>query len=832
MRKNYTEKYEKMSKTILLNRDWNLHFEGKSIPAVVPGDITLDLYNAGIIENPYYGMNHKKLHWIIGRDFEYRLCFDLPDEIMDSEEIVLEFDGIDTFADIYLNGKKIGSCEDMFLQYVFSVKNLVKKVRNELSVRMRSTTKIMDGIDDAGYFGVFNTKRLFIRKAQCHFGWDWAPDMPGYGIYKEVRIKGVYKNRLDTVHYRVYNDGNVMLFADLNYTIRPQMDFEGKLIKCSNEECREDILRYTLALEADKPLGESKRKTLESRIEGKKNFKNFCIDDPRLWYPAGEGAQPLYAYKVELIRDGKIIDERRGRLAFREIELLQKPVGENVTGYKFVINGQEVFIKGANWVPAECFVGAIDIKKYDDLIAKAAEANFNMLRVWGGGIYENDRFYDLCDEKGIMVWQDMMFACADIPEDNPEFISLVSREIEYQIKRLRVHPCIVYWCGGNEKTGSYGLQICRGDNFVDVILRGLVTCFDDTRPYARQSPCSLTDVGNDRSSGESHAGSFETCLTTGPENYRKAVSENLVPFVSECAIMGAGPLESLKKIFPEDKLWDMNEYWDDRLMDNPYSAVRMSFPLRQRFYAERLYGKCKNIRDFICKSMTVHAETMRAEIEFARYNRERCGGFMNWMYSDIWPSATWSVVDYYGEPKQVYYQMKKSYAPVLLTFLEDKGKTFLVLINDGKTVVDSEITYGLKTLSGKVLRSEKAKFKVLPNRVEKRAVDWDLRLRDTYLFAGDGKHSAVYSFDMWHSCTFQSRYSYAVRREESGISVTVKAKEFAKGVTLRLPENYKYEYSDNYFDLQAGEEKTVRIRGDADERNLVVTDFAKETADV
>ena len=819
----------KMTKTIKLSRHWNLSFQGKSIPARVPGDITLDLYNAGLIEDPYYGMNHRKLHWIIGSDFVYKVAFDLSEDIFESEDILLEFDGIDTFADIYFNGVKIGSCEDMFLKYSFSVKDYAKKSGNELAVQMRSTTKIMDGIDDTGYFGVFNTKRLFVRKAQCHFGWDWAPDMPGYGIYKEVYIKGVYKNRIDTVHYKTYNDGSVTLFADLNYTIRPQMDFQGNVVRCSNEECREDILRYTVAVEADKPLEASRTETRESRIGGKKNFKNFFIPDARLWYPAGVGRQPLYAYKIELLRGGKVIDERSGRLAFREIALAQKPVGEDMTGYKFVINGREVFIKGSNWVPAECFTGAVEDKKYEDLITKAAEANFNMLRVWGGGIYEKDIFYDLCDEKGIMVWQDLMFACADIPEDRPEFLNIVSREIEYQIKRLRVHPSIVYWCGGNEKTGSYGLQICRGDYFVDVYLRGLVACFDDTRPYARQSPCSLTDVGNDKSSGESHAGSFETCLTTGPEHYRKAVGENIVPFVSECAIMGAGPLESLKKIFPEDKLWDMNEYWDDRLMDNPYSAVQMTFPRRQKFYAECLYGECKNIRDFICKSMTVHAETMRAEIEYARFNAESCGGFMNWMYSDIWPSATWSVVDYYGEPKQVYYQMKKSYEPTLLTFLEDKGETYVALINGGNDLADTEITYGMKTLGGKVLYSKKARFRVLPNKAEKLAVDWDYRVKDTYLFVEDAEHSAVYSYDMWHTCTFKSDYSYAIKREQDGISVTFKANEFAKGVTLRLPENHKYKYSDNYFDLQAGEEKTVHIYGCADERELIITDFAKET---
>lgn len=371
---------------------------------------------------------------------------------------------------------------------------------------------------------------------------------------------------------------------------------------------------------------------------------------------------------------------------------------------------------------------------------------------------------------------------------------------------------------------------------MDVVLRGLVECLDDSRPYARQSPCSLTDIGNDGTSGESHAGSFEACLTVGVEHYREKVAESLVPFVSECAIMGAGPLEALERIFPQDKLWDMNEYWDDRLMDNPYSAVLMAFSQRQKYYAESLYGKCNGIKDFICKSMTVHAEAMRAEIEFARFNKSKCGGFMNWMYSDIWPSATWSVVDYYCEPKQVYYQMKKSYAPVLLTFVQTKEGTFLALINDGCEPVKGEFVYGMKSLSGKVLWQENTVLDACENGVGSKRLTNKIKEKNAYLFAEGGidgkRYETVYSADMWRDCDFSGEYSYSVRRDGEILAVTVKANKFAKGVTLRLPDNFRYEYSDNYFDLQAGEEKTVYINGGAAEKDLTVTDFSKETAHV
>ncbi len=693
----------------------------------------------------------------------------------------------------------------------------------------------MDAIDDKGYFGVFNVKRLFIRKAQCHFGWDWAPDMPGYGIHGAVRLKGVYRNRIEDISYRADTEGNISIFTDLNYNTRPYVEPKNNtvILECP-EECRNDKIHYIIAKEPNLPLDKSKCAEYTALADGRKNFANFKIDEPSLWWPSGYGEQPLYSYRVELIRNGEVIDCRDGKFAFRKVELQEKPLDASNMSYKFFINGTEVFIKGSNWVPAECFIGSIKDEKYERLIKQAKDANMNMLRVWGGGIYERDIFYDICDREGILVWQDLMFACADIPEDDPEFVENCKQEITYQVKRLRNHPSLVYWCGGNEKTGSYGLQVCHGDYFVDVFLRGMVMNLDNTRPYARQSPCSMTDVGNDKTSGESHAGSFETCLAGKVLSYRDVVSNTHVPFISECAIMGPGSLESLKKIFPDDKLWPMNEYWDDRLMDNPYASILMTFAKRQKYYADTLYGECKNVEDFIAKGMTVHAETIRAEAEYARLNKKRCGGFMNWMYSDIWPSATWSVVDYYCEPKQVYYQMKKSYAPLLLTFTQiEGGQTVLALINDTPDEKIENIEYGLKTLDGNTVWKKCVRMAAAASDVEYLTVDNEVRGENTYLYAKSekGELEALYSADMWHGCRFESDYSWSVKYQDGAVAVTVKASKFAKGVTVRLPDNYKYTYSDNYFDIEAGEEKTVYIYGgsEADIAKITVSDFAKET---
>ena len=823
-----------MNNVLNLKNDWTIAYKYRKYPATVPGDVTLDLYNNGLIKNPYYGINHRELRWIIKNDFIYENQFSLSDEIFNSEEILLQFDGIDTYAEIYLNGTLLGTCDNMFLQYTYSIKDLVKKEKNILRVKLLSTAKKMETFDGSDYFAVFNVERLFVRKAQCHFGWDWAPDMPGYGIWGDVRIKGVNSTRFSDVHYRAYNDGNVSLFTELNFGIRPQIDFNGNPIAENNVDHSQDQIRYTVALRPNEALSENNATSCVHTINSRKNFANLKVDNAQLWWPVGYGEQPLYAYKVELIHKGEVIDAKEGNLAFRTVELAQKPINEERMGYKILINGVEVFIKGSNWVPAECFTGAIQDEKYDMLTDRALEGNFNMLRVWGGGIYEKDIFYDLCDKKGILVWQDFMLACADIPETDEAFVENMKKEVDYQVRRLRNHPSLVYWCGGNEKTGTYGLQICHGDYFVDVIIRGMVMNLDETRPYARQSPCAYTEIGNDKTSGESHAGSFEAALGAGMENYRKLVSNTDVPFISECAIMGPSSKETIAKIFPEDKLWPMNEYWDDRLMDNPYASILMTFAKREEYYATSMYGESENIDQFIAKGMTVHAETLRAEIEHARANKARCGGFMNWMFSEIWPSATWAVIDYYGEPKQAFYQMQKSYAPILLTFVEKQGgMTALTLVNDTAKAIKTKVTYGVKKLDGKRVWKKSVKVSVPAYGTAQVEVKREIALENTYLFANckaNGKPlSTVYSYDMWHTCNFASKYKYKVKKTKQGsLAVTIKAKEFVKGVTLRLPNNYAYTYSDNYFDMQAGEKKTVYVYGNAEAKDLTVTDFAKE----
>ena len=813
--------------------DWKLINEEKNInvAAEVPGDITVDLFKAGIIADPYFGLNKEKIKWVGKTDFDYVANFDLPNDVLDKEDVVLTFKGVDLFSEIYLNGKLLGKTENMFLEYSYSVKNIVKPCGNELRVAMKSTQNYMKTIDTRGFFGTFNVERLFIRKAQCHFGWDWAPDLGSYGIWNDVIIEGLSKDRIDNAYVIARNGGDVTILVENNYNVRHMIDFQGHIVD-KDKVIHNDVLRYSVSSKPDGDLDV----TCELKVTGKKNFANLKVENPQLWYPVGYGEHPLYNYKVELIRGGEVISSTRGSFAFREIELVELPKSVDTLGYAIKINGEEVFVRGSNWVPCECFTGIIKDEKYEKLISLAKAANCNMLRVWGGGIYEKDKFYDICDREGIMVWQDFMLACGDIPDDDRKWLDNTVKECEYQLKRLRNHASIVYWCGGNEKTGSYGLQISHGDFFIDYILRGIVNNFDVTRPYARQSPCSLSDVGNDLHSGESHYCSNEPLLTQGIDVYRDNIAKNRVPFISECALMGPNTIETNKKIYPEDKLWPLNEYWDARLMDNPYSSVSMPFYKRQLWYTENAYGKNKNLKDFIAKGMLFHAESLRAECEFARSNREVTSGFMNWMFSDIWPSGSWATIDYYSEPKHVMYQMRKSYAPVLVTFVRSgDGNTRLVIVNDTTNAVNLKVTYGTKTIAGGILSEKTIEVRVEKATAYKEVVD-DKLVSGIYLYAyydGDVRGENLYSDDFWRNIRFESDYTYKIEKtDERTAKITVKANKFAKQVFVSANDNFKYLYSDNYFDVEAGREKTITVTSEdeIDENAFTVTDFAKETA--
>ena len=796
---------------------WHLQGNGQTIPAKVPGDITIDFLNAGLIKDPYILENYKEAEWVGREDFSYVTTFDLSKEELEKPSHILVFEGIDLFADIYLNGTLLGKTKNAFIEYRFDVSSLVKEKGNILEVKMHSTLNAADKINTDGYFVTFNKPRIFLRKPQCHFGWDWAPKICAYGITGKAYLENVEKYRIADVFYKSDDLGHFSLHIETSYTTKDVVDPFGKVLK---KETPKDNDHFVIKLSKE-PFS-NEYDVYEVPSMGKKTFfaKNF--EKFEKWWPQGYGAQPLYNYVIELYRGDKKMDEKKGTFAFRKVSVLEEAKENGALGFDFLINGEKIFLKGSNWVPPECFTGVMEDAKYEKLLSLARSMNINILRVWGGGSYEKDLFYDYCDKYGILVWQDICLACADIPEDDKEFVNNLLDEVNYQIKRLRNHPSIIYWCGGNEKTGTYGNLITHGDFLVNSLLYGVIYNLDDSRPYRRQSPHSYTDVGNDWVSGDTHHSSFELALVKGMAGYRKDVSEIIVPFESECAVMGPSSEETLRKIFGKGHIWPMDEMWKDRFMENPYGVIPMDFPHRELFYAENLYGKVKDVTDFVKKAMLAHAEALKCEAEFTRAHRAITGAFLNWMFDDIWPSGTWSIVDYYTEPKEAYYALRKSFASHLASFYEDhNGLTHFFFDNSTREPFSGTLRYGVKKIDGTLLEEKEIRAKNVLKEVFDTPLGRKNFAKDEYLYAiyeEDGKEvKTLYSPSMWSGLSFDSRYSYKLEvLDKRHARLKINAQTFVKSLFVHFLDTYKYLYSDNYLDLEKGEERSIDIECEED----------------
>lgn len=786
---------------LLADRNW--------VEASVPGDIHDDLFKAGIIPDPYYSDNCVKCSWVTESDWLYYTEFTLPQGFkMKNTRIV--FKGIDTFSEIWFNGTKLGETDNMFREFSFDISNIVKEdASNKLFIKIRSVKKTMKEYCTDNYFACFNTQRIFLRKAQCHFGWDWAPDFPGTGIWDDVVICSDDGHLINDVNIHSKIDGNVTFKVELNKEKnKPGVKYDGGyevLVRISGKDELEKVFR----------------------VQGKKNVFNMKIADPKLWWPNGYGEQYLYDYEVVLLNYGQEVDRVCGTFGIREVRLIEEPQNDGDTTFQFEINKVKLTVKGANWVPLDSMTGIVKDEKYHEMILKAKQANFNTLRIWGGGIYEKDIFYELCDKLGIMVWQDFMFACSDIPDNHPWFVEKIIPEIEYQVKRLRNYTSLVYWCGGNEKTGNYGALKSYGDRTFHYTIRGICNDLDPTRPYGSSSPYSYTDLGNDFSSGDTHCSSYHTAVKHGIKASRETLDSFKVAFASEIAVQGPSRMSTLKKFIPEEKMWPVNDVWDLHFTRNPYDESGTTFIQQQLLVAEDTFGAHSNVDDFVKKGMTVHAEFVKSEAEYHRVRKEECGGIMFWMYSDVWPSGTWALVDYYGVEKPAYYAAKRIFAPVVVTIQSIDKKMKVHIINDTLKEIAGKVEVGQVTINGNVLWTEKidnvsisANSAVEITEISDRIVDDG----DSYLFArlvNDGKViKNLYFHNLWKDiewsdpCLTSRVLYYTKYRETYKACIEVSAEKFARMVNINLLEGSAVYISDNFFDMESGEKKIIEITSD------------------
>ncbi len=759
-------------------KSWNLtNADGKNnLPISVPGDVTKALFDAGQIPDPLFGTNARDLQWIAGEEWIYTTEFEATEELLNNKRIFLCFEGADTLAEVFVNGQSVGKMENMFLAYRFDIKSYLTLNTNCVQVCFASATAyIREKHDGVNYRELFSQDRIHIRKAQCHWGWDWAPNLPGIGLFLPAYIQADEGVRLDCVGIKTENSGDIRFAVELE-----------------NGSWRLDD-SYSI-------LVETAGVGVEVPAQGLKTVINLQIPNPILWWPNGYGEQYLYDYRVSLLKEGECLDSKEGKFGIREVKLLQPAVGVDRTGFVIQVNGQEIFCRGSNWVPVSNMTGAIDDSEYEKLLFAAKMGNFNMLRVWGGGFYEKEIFYDLCDRYGILIWQDFMFSCSAIPTQIAGMEEKILPEIQYQMKRLQNRTCIALWCGGNEYMphlqGSYYEQ---GNHFIRTTLQGLCCELDGSRPYIHNSPYGLGDDEWDFKTGDAHVSCMDTVLSQEDiPNFRKYISQYPAQFVSESAMLGPARLKSLRKFIPQEELWPTGESWDYHFVENPYAPVPETFLQKEKRFARALFGNFDSLEDFVKKAMLSHAQVIEAEIDFARAN-PHCAGFMNWMYNDNWGCGTWSVIDYYQEKKPAYYAMQRAFAPVRLCFTEEKQGVFLHL--NGAKSIHAEIRW--MTYNGNVLQ------KVMQTVGED---GWMLPpvTGAEYVAARLVQQDVQTVFHLqFGAMPFVSDLNMTAAETETGWELTIRANQFARCVFIDCPDSQNVHFSDNYFDMEPGQERKI-----------------------
>jgi len=812
----------------------------KWITTPVPGDIHPTLSKLGRLpEDMFMGTAVEECRWTGEREWWFRRDFDVPKRFI-RQKAELVFDGIDLFGTIWLNGHSVGETANSHRGYRFDATEHLKPGKNTLVVRVGATLKILDAKPWQKYFACFNTPRIFARKAQCQFSWDWAPHLPALGIWKSVRLESFDPGRIMETAVRPRNDGNVTFHMILDErTFRQDLDQSSGKVSSKGQE---SMVRPggDFVIEITGPFnrpGKANTTTVrhKAKVTGHKNFCTLKVPNPKLWWPTGSGDQPLYRYKIKLIRNGKTHHQVKGRFAFREIRVVEEPIDTERMSFRFEINNEPTFCKGANWVPPSCFPGTVEPGRYRHLVRLARDANFNMLRIWGGGIYESDYFYDACDELGIMVWQDLMFACSDYPDDDPPFLEEVTKEFEYQVKRLRNRPCVVYWCGGNEKTGSAGFRMGYGDRIFHVIGRGVCGDLDPTREYRPASPHSFTDLGNDRTSGDSHGGCYEKAFEAGTLCWREKMRPYASVFNSEFGYHGPARYSSMVRFVPKEEIWPIGEAMEYHVQDNPYNTIPETFAQVQAKMAQTLVGDIVDAESFVRCASTFHAELLRGEIEFHRRLKGSNGGAMFWMFNDCWPCASWSVVDYYLMPKAAYYAAKRGCAPIQIIVIDEPKSYDVYIVNDTLKPVAGTFVYGQgRVMAGKYVWSRRRQVKLDANCSVKVASITKTKVKkekSTYLFgtlsAGRKTLAMTQFFHKpwrevdWPDPQLTWRISEPKKvapdhpahvQAQYMTKIAFKTVHYARTVNIDGIEGEGVLVSDNFFDLMPDERKTVEIR--------------------
>lgn len=819
-----------------LDQGWTLHVDetGEEVPAKVPGSVLSDLLAAGKLEDPYWRDNEMKTLKVMSGSFTFRNTFVPEAALLSCRRIVLHCEGLDTIAGISLNGEKAGSACNMHRTYEFPVKGLLKKGENVLEVHLSSAPDyIAEKFDKMPAEGSYECMRGFsqLRKAHYMFGWDWGPRIPDAGIWKNISLIGVEEGRLDSIYIRqIHEDGKVRLDFDVKVkdaapepaeACKGLTDADTEPAEAAAGEmdsARSSVLQYRVRITA--PDGKV--------TEAGNSPREITIDDPKLWWPHGYGGQNLYTVKISLLSGDKVIDVWERRIGLRTMTVCHEKdqFGESFT---HEVNGVKIFAMGADYIPEDNVIGHLNPARTRKLLEQCALANFNCIRVWGGGFYPFDYFYDICDELGLIVWQDCMFACAAYVLDD-EMDENIQAEIRDNVRRLRHHASLGLWCGNNELEqlvgeGSYHASARQKADLLKIaeyIIPKIVKEEDPQTFYWPSSPSSggSYDDPNSPDRGDTHF--WEVWHGNRPfTEYRKHFFRYLSEFGFQSFPSGK-TIESFT--LPEDR--NIFSYVMEKHQRNFSANGKIMSYMGQTF----LYPT--SLSALVYASQLLQAESIKYGVEHFRRNRGRCMGTIYWQLNDCWPVASWASIDYYGRWKALHYYAKRFYAPALLSCQEEgllsqdpnvnaqpydlkKSVTFNV---SNETMTDRcfEIVWSVRKSDGSIVSEhrEEVSVKALSAVWLDEAALPDLEINDEYVsyqLYEDGRLLSASSLILSLPRFFHYKDPKLTVRAE-GDEIIVTADAYAKSVEIRN-ENDDLILSDNFFDMDGGEKRVKVLSG-------------------
>lgn len=799
---------------MLLNGKWNCKITGEhsyEIPGTVPGCVHTDLMDAGLIRDIYYRKNSETIQWIENADVTYERTFTVED-LRDNPYLV--FEGLDVYCDIYLNGCKIGFADNMFHAWEYPVGGILQAGENTLTVAFRSPVREVEGKPVRP--AAFTKERLYTRRVQCTYSWDWVDRFVTMGIYKDVRLEYRTPDFLTNVY--IYTDNINAYSAQLGL----EMDFENIT--------REGWTEFTIFAPDGQEVYRKKRCILSEKVR-----EIIDIPAPKLWYPAGYGEQPLYTLRVTCgsreknvtfgIRTVQILEiedapgspEAELAKKIKEYPHLQRwDQNEGSSCFTLLVNNVKIFCKGGNWVPSEPFPSAETPEKLARLVKLARMAGCTMLRIWGGGIMEQEAFYAACDREGVLVTQDFFMACGKYPEEEDWFIAHLQKEAKHTALCLRNHPCLVWWSGDNENAvnGDENQADYRGRRAALEGLAPVLEQYDPKRRFLPSSPYGGVPYASAVRGTTHHTqylgGFLLNFMKEGDlTQYREYFDTFICRFNAEQPIMGMPYVSSLRKFLTDEDIFgDDQSVSEFHCKNNPgFKGITLYGIILNM--AKGIFGEYTDGADRVKKMQYLQCEWVRQSLELFRRNQWFSSGIIYWMYNDCWPASTsWSIVDYYAMPKPAYYTFKRCAAPVIGSITQENGKFSLYISNNGlnsaagtcRVYLYNILTGQEKTIAEAAVNSPANETVVVTSWDALEATPEELILCD--ITTDLGKDRCFYLLHNWDKMPWQPE-KYALEKQDNTITVTAET-----SIPMVLLDE-EYVLSDNSFFLKIGESRTV-----------------------